>query len=114
MDTETALAADPQVREISWTTTDLLLDHLSLGAGAQADHPELTLTFERALEVLPTFGLVAGKGPSAGGSGSAAKTADAPSDPDGCDGAEAHAATAADPTRDRRPRHDVELGPAPT
>ena len=109
IDTETALAADPQISEISWTTTDVLLYHLSLGAGAQADHPELTLTFERALEVLPTFGLVAGKGPSTGGSGSAAKTADAPSGPDGCDDAEAHAATAADPTRMRLPGIDVDL-----
>lgn len=67
IDLSTALAAQAQISEISWTTTDVLLYHLSLGAGSQADDTELNLTFERNLSVLPTFGLVAGNGPSTSG-----------------------------------------------
>lgn len=117
IDTETALAADPQISEISWTSTDVLLYHLSLGAGSQADEPELRLTFERDLKVLPTFGLVAGKGPSSAASGSSVKTADAEVGKDGsaaesADGsadAEAGSDTASDPTRMRLPGIDVDL-----
>jgi len=111
IDTETALAADPQISEISWTTTDVLLYHLSLGAGSRADDPELTLTFERDLKVLPTFGLVAGHGPSAAAPGPSAQAADAPSDPSGSAGAKsgADAATASDPARMRLPGIDVDL-----
>ena len=32
-----ALGADPTVREISWSVRDVLLYHLSLGAGRDAD-----------------------------------------------------------------------------
>lgn len=67
IDRQKALSAAPTVREISWTTRDVLLYHLSLGAGSDAaTDPELHLTFERGLTVLPTFAAVAGSGVSAG------------------------------------------------
>lgn len=65
IDPDVALAAAPVVRELAWSTRDVLLYHLSLGAGRSSD-PELPYTFERDLRVLPTFALVAGKGISAG------------------------------------------------
>ncbi|HTW18427.1 MAG TPA: MaoC/PaaZ C-terminal domain-containing protein [Nocardioides sp.] len=65
-----ALAAEPTLREVSWTSRDVLLYHLSLGAGRHADaDPELRWTFERDLQVLPTFAAVAGQGISAGDGG---------------------------------------------
>ena len=67
IDVDKALDAEPTIREIAWTRRDVLLYHLSLGAGRQADsHPELRWTFERDLQVLPTFAMVAGQGLSAG------------------------------------------------
>ncbi|MBM7519622.1 MaoC/PaaZ C-terminal domain-containing protein [Nocardioides nitrophenolicus] len=72
IDLATALAAPPAVRAISWTRRDVLLYHLSLGAGRHADaDPELAYTFEQGvdgqgLQVLPTFAVVAGKAISAG------------------------------------------------
>lgn len=64
---EKALSAEPTVREARWTIRDVLLYHLSLGAGAHADaDPELRYTFEKDLQVLPTFAVVAGQGISAG------------------------------------------------
>lgn len=66
IDLTAARTAAPITREISWTPTDVLLYHLSLGAGSVAGAPELALTYERELTVLPTFGLVAGNGPSTG------------------------------------------------
>jgi acyl dehydratase len=67
IDAVTALSAEPQVQDIGWTRRDVLLYHLSLGAGRRADaDPELRWTFERDLQVLPTFALVAGQGPSVG------------------------------------------------
>ncbi|MGC9439948.1 MaoC/PaaZ C-terminal domain-containing protein [Streptomyces sp. WG5] len=67
IDRDKALRADPSVREIRWTTRDVLLYHLSLGAGAAAaTDPEPHLTYEKGLTVLPTFALVAGTGISAG------------------------------------------------
>lgn len=67
IDVEKALSAEPSVREARWTSRDVLLYHLSLGAGAAADRdPELRYTFERDLQVLPTFAMVAGQGVSAG------------------------------------------------
>ncbi|MFF3494515.1 MaoC/PaaZ C-terminal domain-containing protein [Streptomyces sp. NPDC002795] len=67
IDRHKALTAEPTSRTISWSARDVLLYHLSLGAGAgpSAD-PELHLTYERGLAVLPTFAMVAGTGPSAG------------------------------------------------
>jgi acyl dehydratase len=67
IDLQTALGAEPTTRDIAWTSRDVLLYHLSLGAGRNADtHPELRWTFERDLQVLATFALVAGQGLSAG------------------------------------------------
>lgn len=67
IDLATALAAPPAVRTISWTRRDVLLYHLSLGAGRDAAvDPELAYTYERGLQVLPTFAVVAGKTISAG------------------------------------------------
>ena len=99
IDVDAALGAAAQISEISWTPTDVVLYHLSIGAGSRPGHPELTLTFERDLSVLPTFGLVAGSGPSsAGGASSADDTADGhDSEP------------AADPSRMRLPGIDVDL-----
>ncbi|MFS0694409.1 MaoC/PaaZ C-terminal domain-containing protein [Streptomyces nitrosporeus] len=64
IDRDKALNAEPAVREIAWTTRDVLLYHLSLGAGATG--PEPHLTYERGLTVLPAFAVVAGSGISAG------------------------------------------------
>ncbi|MFD8566857.1 MaoC/PaaZ C-terminal domain-containing protein [Streptomyces sp. NPDC059639] len=67
IDRHKALTAAPTSRVITWSTRDVLLYHLSLGAGAgPAADPELRLTYERGLQVLPTFAMVAGSGPSAG------------------------------------------------
>ena len=67
IDLEAALAAEPTRRSLAWTQRDVLLYHLSLGAGRHADRdPELRWTFERDLQVLPTFAMVAGQGVSAG------------------------------------------------
>lgn len=67
IDVDAALDAPARTREISWSTRDVLLYHLSLGAGRdRALGPELGLTYERDLQVLPTFALVAGGGVSAG------------------------------------------------
>ncbi len=67
IDLDRALSAEPTVHEAHWTSRDVLLYHLSLGAGASAEAgPELRYTFEQDLQVLPTFALVAGQGISAG------------------------------------------------
>ncbi|WP_405754932.1 MaoC/PaaZ C-terminal domain-containing protein [Streptomyces sp. NBC_01411] len=67
VDRDKALSAAPSVQQIGWTARDVLLYHLSLGAGSDAHHdPELHLTFERRLTVLPTFAMVAGGGISSG------------------------------------------------
>lgn len=67
IDADQALAAAPTTREVAWTARDVLLYHLSLGAGTHAEtEPELRYTFERDLQVLPTFAVVAGNGISAG------------------------------------------------
>lgn len=67
IDVQRAKDAEPSTRVISWTARDVLLYHLSLGAGRDAlRDPELGYTFERDLQVLPTFAMVAGRGLSAG------------------------------------------------
>ncbi len=67
IDPERALSAAPTTREVAWTARDVLLYHLSLGAGAHADtDPELRWTYESDLQVLPTFAMVAGGGISTG------------------------------------------------
>jgi acyl dehydratase len=60
IDPRVALSAPAQEQEFSWTTSDVLLYHLALGAGAQPNDPrELRYTFEKNLQVLPTFAVVA-------------------------------------------------------
>ncbi|WP_170126042.1 MaoC/PaaZ C-terminal domain-containing protein [Nocardioides speluncae] len=60
IDPDKLLALEPTRREISWTTRDVLLYQLSLGAD------DLSYVYERGLQVLPTFAMVAGQGLSAG------------------------------------------------
>ncbi|QKG19947.1 MaoC/PaaZ C-terminal domain-containing protein [Actinomadura verrucosospora] len=70
IDIDEALSAEPASRTLSWNRRDVLLYHLSLGAGRSADlDPELRYTFERDVKVLPTFAMVAGQGVSAGDGG---------------------------------------------
>jgi len=67
IDVATALAAEPSVRQASWSERDVLLYHLGLGAGIDAlDPAELRWSYERELRVLPTFAMVAGQGVSSG------------------------------------------------
>ncbi|WP_326695409.1 MaoC/PaaZ C-terminal domain-containing protein [Streptomyces sp. NBC_01267] len=67
IDPDKALGATTPAERVSWTVRDVLLYHLSLGAGTHAaTDPELPYTYERGLRVLPTFAMVAGRGPSAG------------------------------------------------
>lgn len=67
IDAEQALSARPSVRDVTWTSRDVLPYHLSLGAGAHADRdPELRWTFERDPRVLPTVAMVAGQEISVG------------------------------------------------
>jgi acyl dehydratase len=65
IDLEAVEAAEPSVREAAWTERDVLLYHLSVGAG-QDDPPRLERVYEAPLRVLPTFAVVAGRGISAG------------------------------------------------
>ncbi len=60
IDLDLVRTATPSTHEIGWTTRDVLLYQLSLGA------TELPFTYERGLSVLPTFAMVAGQGISAG------------------------------------------------
>ncbi|MFI0484931.1 MaoC/PaaZ C-terminal domain-containing protein [Actinomadura sp. 9N215] len=70
IDIDRALSAAPARRTLAWNRRDVLLYHLSLGAGRDADaDPELRYTFERDLRVLPTFAMVAGQGVSSGDGG---------------------------------------------
>ncbi|PTR24881.1 acyl dehydratase [Rhodococcus sp. OK519] len=67
IDVNTALSAEPTVREANWTERDVLLYHLGLGAGVNSlDPAELGWVYEKGLRVLPTFAMVAGQGVSAG------------------------------------------------
>lgn len=60
IDPDKAVGADLGTIEFAWTTTDVLLYHLGLGAGAHpTDERELRYVFEDRLQVLPTFGVVA-------------------------------------------------------
>jgi acyl dehydratase len=65
IDLEAVHAAEPSWRKASWTERDVLLYHLSIGAGAH-DAPRLDRVYEPRLRVLPTFAVVAGQGVSAG------------------------------------------------
>ncbi|MEU6085750.1 MaoC/PaaZ C-terminal domain-containing protein [Streptomyces sp. NPDC047085] len=63
IDAAKALAAEPRTGEISWTTKDVQLYHLGIGAGVPATDPdELRYTLESRLHVLPSFATVAGSG----------------------------------------------------
>ncbi|MFB7505434.1 MaoC/PaaZ C-terminal domain-containing protein [Streptomyces broussonetiae] len=69
IDAAKALAAEPRTGEISWTTKDVQLYHLGIGAGANPDRhspatdpDELRYTLESRLHVLPSFATVAGSG----------------------------------------------------
>ena len=56
IDPTKAIGAELPTRELSWTSTDVLLYHLTLGAHAD----ELHYVYERGLRVLPTFAVVTG------------------------------------------------------
>ncbi|MEV6111655.1 MaoC/PaaZ C-terminal domain-containing protein [Streptomyces sp. NPDC052109] len=63
IDAAKALAAEPRTGAISWTTKDVQLYHLGIGAGIPATDPdELRYTLESRLHVLPSFATVAGSG----------------------------------------------------
>lgn len=69
IDAAKAVAAEPRTGEISWTSKDVQLYHLGIGAGARPDIPgpatdpdELRYTLESRLHVLPSFATVAGAG----------------------------------------------------
>jgi acyl dehydratase len=60
IDPAVAVGADLGVTKFEWTSTDVLLYHLALGAGAEPGaEPELGYVLEDRLKVLPTFGVVA-------------------------------------------------------
>ena len=64
LDVEKATSAPPVRTEVVWDARDVRLYHLALGAGVpETDPRELRYVFEgheRGLQVLPTFGVVAG------------------------------------------------------
>ncbi len=62
IDPDKLLGLTPTSRQISWTSRDVLLYQLSLGCGPD----DLSYVYERGLQVLPTFAMVAGQGLSAG------------------------------------------------
>ncbi|WP_336086700.1 MaoC/PaaZ C-terminal domain-containing protein [Nocardia sp. SSK8] len=60
IDLGTALGAELPAREFSWTSTDVQLYHLGLGAGARFTEPaELRYLTDGTPQVLPTFATVA-------------------------------------------------------
>ncbi|GAB3576837.1 MaoC/PaaZ C-terminal domain-containing protein [Amycolatopsis endophytica] len=60
IDPDVALGAELDELTFAWTSSDVLLYHLALGAGAKPTDPrELRYTYERDLRVLPTFATVA-------------------------------------------------------
>lgn len=60
IDPAVALATPLPSEDFSWTSSDVLLYHLALGAGADPLAPrELRYTLEDRLQVLPTFAVVA-------------------------------------------------------
>ena len=60
IDVEKALAAELEPIEFSWTSSDIQLYHLGLGAGADPmDERELRYLTDNTPQVLPTFGNVA-------------------------------------------------------
>lgn len=60
IDPAVAIGADLGVTKFEWTSNDVLLYHLALGAGASpTSEQELGYVLEDRLKVLPTFGVVA-------------------------------------------------------
>jgi acyl dehydratase len=60
IDPEVAVGADLGKTEFAWTSTDVLLYHLAVGAGGHPTEPsELQYVLEDRLRVLPTFGVIA-------------------------------------------------------
>jgi acyl dehydratase len=60
IDPEVAIGADLGKTEFAWTSTDVLLYHLCVGAGGHpTEERELNYVLEDRLQVLPTFGVVA-------------------------------------------------------
>lgn len=60
IDPDTAIGADLGTTTFSWTSSEVLLYHLALGAGSDPVDPgELRYTYENDLQVLPTFATVA-------------------------------------------------------
>ncbi|RZQ63147.1 MaoC/PaaZ C-terminal domain-containing protein [Amycolatopsis suaedae] len=60
IDPEVAIGADAGEVRFAWTPADVQLYHLAVGAGADPVDPrELRYTYERDLQVLPTFATVA-------------------------------------------------------
>lgn len=60
IDPEIAVGADLGKTDFAWTSTDVLLYHLAVGAGGHPTEPyELRYVLEDRLQVLPTFGVVA-------------------------------------------------------
>ncbi|RCW44566.1 acyl dehydratase [Halopolyspora algeriensis] len=60
IDPDVALGATLPVQEFEWTSSDVLLYHLALGAGDPPTDPrELRYAYEQDLRVLPTFAIVA-------------------------------------------------------
>jgi acyl dehydratase len=65
IDPAAALAAPSRSTDIAWEQKDVLLYHLGVGAGAHrpaTDPDELRYTYEKDLQVLPSFVTVAGGG----------------------------------------------------
>lgn len=60
IDPSVAIGAELPEVTFSWTSSDVLLYHLGVGAGARPTDPrELRYTYEKDLQVLPTFGVIA-------------------------------------------------------
>lgn len=60
IDLDVGLGAEFGAAEFSWTTTDVQLYNLALGAGADPTNPhELSYVIDHSPQVLPTFGCVA-------------------------------------------------------
>ncbi|MDT4917457.1 MAG: hypothetical protein QOH89_2157 [Pseudonocardiales bacterium] len=60
IDLNVALGAELPAEDFSWSSSDVLLYHLALGAGGDPVDPrELRYTIEDGLQVLPTFAVVA-------------------------------------------------------
>jgi acyl dehydratase len=60
IDPDVAVGADLGKTEFAWTSTDVLLYHLAVGAGGHpTEASELKYVLEDRLQVLPTFGVVA-------------------------------------------------------